>query len=180
MVHKCTAPECTTSCKSVHKSQLAIFYFPLKKMCLEPTKISVFCDLNFAERFIIKGKIYKLSWSMSPVLTIHYSKLAKTPSVLPTRQTSRSPLRKNLRSKGSSVNCFIKVLLHEVQFRRFKKNVTFYRVKVNEETHFPTIQLRQLDSMKICRSTCNTVEFHFRFYNDLFSDIYKISKVNHS
>ena len=63
-------------------------------MCWEPTKVSVFCDLNFAERFIIKGKIYDLTWSMIPVLTIPYSELAKTPSVLPTCQTSRSPLKK--------------------------------------------------------------------------------------
>ena len=94
MVNKCAAPECRTGYESVRLRQLAIFHFPLKK--IELAKNSVFCELHFEERLMIRRKKCNLSWSINPTLTVHSTELAKTLSFLLVRQTSKQLPRKRV------------------------------------------------------------------------------------
>lgn len=169
MVNKCSAPECRTGYASVN-TQLATFHFPLKKIELnrqwirfvnrtdwEPTKNSVLCELHFEDKLKKRGKKCNLRWAMSPVPTINSAELSKTPSVLPSPQTSREPPRKRIFQEDEldrfrnqdSVKSIAD--LNEIvsppgfQFRRFENSVMFYRLEFNEQTQFPTV----LESIRV-------------------------------
>ena len=116
MVLKCAAFGChtgydTEQLDAESGEKVSTFYFPLKKPELleqwvrfvnrgaswVATKHSVLCEKHFEEHFIRRGTRNTLIWKLFPVPTIHSSEALRTPSCLPTAQSTRKePTQRNV------------------------------------------------------------------------------------
>ena len=96
---------CQERNKTYHKVSFSIENFKLNRLWIrfvnrkdwKPTKHSALRELQFEQKYVVRGGKSNLKCSMNPIPTKHSKELLKMPSLLlPTSKTTRKPPRERL------------------------------------------------------------------------------------